>query len=166
MKSKHLMILAIVLYLLCAALLVVEVFVPSFGLITICAMAAMAGGLAIFFNHSSAAGWIGVIAAVVMIPTVLIMAYKLFPKTRFGKHVSLAGPERKKGDAIPDTDQLKQMLGLIGRVITPLRPVGMCDFSGQRLECVAESGYVDNGKKVKVIHVEGTQLTVRVIEET
>jgi membrane-bound ClpP family serine protease len=41
----------------------------------------------------------------------------------------------------------------------------MCDFSGQRVECVAESGYVDKGKKVKVINVESTQLTVRLIEE-
>ncbi len=159
-----LLILAIVLYLLCAILLVIEVFVPSFGLITICAMGAMAGGLAIFFNHSSTAGWIGVFVAVVMIPTVLIMAYRLFPKTSFGKHVSLAGPDRAKGDAIPDTKQLEQMLGLTGKVITPLRPVGMCDFSGQRLECVAESGYVDKNQVVEVIEVEGTQLTVRVKE--
>jgi membrane-bound serine protease (ClpP class) len=48
--------------------------------------------------------------------------------------------------------------------MTPLRPVGMCDFSGQRLECVAEGGYVDKEKKVKVINVESTQLTVREIE--
>jgi membrane-bound ClpP family serine protease len=44
--------------------------------------------------------------------------------------------------------------------------VGTCDFSGRRLECVAESGYVDKGKKVKVIRVQATQLTVRQIEES
>lgn len=161
-----LLLLAVVLYILCAVLLVVEVFVPSFGLITICAMGAMAGGLAIFFNYSPAAGWIGVIVAVVMIPTVLVIAYKMFPRTRFGRNVSLAGPNRAKGDAIPDTEQLEQMLGLLGRVTSPLRPVGMCDFSGQRLECVAESGYVDKNQVVEIIKVEGTQLTVRVKEQT
>ena len=51
-------------------------------------------------------------------------------------------------------------------MVTPLRPVGMCDFSGQRVECVAESSYVNKGEKVKVIDIEGTQLTVRVIEKT
>jgi membrane-bound ClpP family serine protease len=40
----------------------------------------------------------------------------------------------------------------------------MCDFSGRRVECVAEGGYVDKGNKVKVIHVQGTQLTVRATE--
>ena len=78
----------------------------------------------------------------------------------------LAPPERQQGDAIPDSSNLRRMLGAEGIVLTPLRPVGMCDFSGQRLECVAESGYVDKGKKVKVIDVESTQLTVRIIEET
>ena len=157
-------VFAVFLYFACAALLVIEVFVPSGGLISICALACLIGGLMIFFHTSYTVGWIGIVVALIMIPTVLAMAYRIFPRTRFGKAVTLAPPDRQKGDAIPDTDKLKQMLGAEGDVISPLRPVGMCDFSGERLECVAESGYVDNGKKVKVIHVEGTQLTVRTIE--
>ena len=159
------LVFAIFLYFACAALIVAEVFVPSGGLISICALACLIGGVTIFFRHSTTTGWIGIGVAVVMIPAVLIIAYKIFPKTRFGKSVTLTPPERQRGDAVPDTPELKEMLGAIGFVITPLRPVGMCDFSGQRVECVAESGYVDKGKKVKVIDVESTQLTVRVIEE-
>jgi len=159
------LVFAIFLYFACAALIIAEVFVPSGGLISICALACLIGGVAIFFHHSATAGWVGIGVAVVMIPVVLIIAYKIFPKTRFGRAVILTPPQRQKGDAVPDTDELKELLGAVGFVITPLRPVGMCDFSGQRVECVAESGYVDKGKKIKVIHVEGTQLTVRVIEE-
>ena len=47
-----------------------------------------------------------------------------------------------------------------------MRPVGMCDFEGRRVECVAESGYLQKDKQVKVIRVEGTQVTVRVMDET
>jgi len=157
---------AVFLYFACAALVMAEVFVPSGGLISICSLACLIGGIVIFFRHSSTAGWAGVIIAIVMIPSTLVVAYKIFPKTGFGKSVTLTPPERQRGDAIPDTPELKEMLGAVGLVVTPLRPVGMCDFSGQRVECVAESGYVDKGESVKVIHVQGTQLTVRVIEET
>ncbi|HEW79921.1 MAG TPA: hypothetical protein ENH34_08170 [Phycisphaerales bacterium] len=160
------LVFAVFLYFACAVLVVAEVFIPSGGMISICAIACLIGGAAIFFRHSTTAGWIGVIIAIIMVPSVLIIAYKMFPKTRFGKAVTLTPPQRQRGDAIPDTDKLKELLGAVGLVITPLRPVGMCDFSGQRLECVAESGYVDKGKSVKVIHVEETQLTVRVIEES
>jgi len=160
------LVFAIFLYFASAVLIIAEVFVPSGGLISICALACLLGGVGIFFHHSYTAGWIGIVIALVMIPIVLIIAYRMFPKTRFGKSVTLTPPQRQKGDAIPDTSELKKLMDKDGLVLTPLRPVGMCDFSGERVECVAESGYVDKGKKVKVIHVEGTQLTVRVIEET
>jgi len=158
------LIFAVFLYFACAFLIIAEVFVPSGGLISVCALACLIGGIVIFFNHSTTVGWIGVAISIIMIPSVLVTAYKIFPKTRFGKSVTLTPPQRQPGDAIADTAELKEMLGAVGLVFTPLRPVGTCDFSGQRLECVAESGYVDKGKKVKVIHVEGTQLTVRIIE--
>ena len=58
------------------------------------------------------------------------------------------------------------MLGKVGVVITTFRPLGICDFAEKRVECVAESGYVDKGNKVKVIDVESTQLTVREIEQS
>jgi membrane-bound serine protease (ClpP class) len=155
---------AVFLYLACAALIIAEVFVPSGGIISICALACLIGGLAIFFRHSTIAGWTGIVIAVIMIPSVLVVGYKILPKTRFGKNVTLAPPQRPQGDAVPDTAELKELSGAVGVVITPLRPVGMCDFSGQRIECVAESGYVDKDEKVKVINVESTQVTVRVIE--
>jgi membrane-bound serine protease (ClpP class) len=99
-----------------------------------------------------------------MIPSTLAVAYKILPKTRFGKSVTLIPSERQQGDAIPDTPELKGLLGAVGVVLTPLRPVGMCDFSGQRVECVAESGYVEKDRKVKVIDVESTKVTVRMME--
>lgn len=159
-------VFAVFLYFACAALIVAEVFVPSGGLITLCAIGCLSGGVAIFFSRSTAAGWTGVAIAVVMIPSVLVGAYKIFPKTRFGKRVLLMPSQRQQGDAIPDMAELKELLGAAGTVITPMRPVGMCDFSGRRLECVAESGYVEKGSRVKVIKVESTQLTVRVIQES
>lgn len=160
------LIFAVFLYFACAALIVAEVFVPSGGLISILALVCLIGGVVIFFRHSATAGWVGVVIALIMIPTVLVIAYKIFPETRFGKSVTLTPPKREQGDAVPDTAELKELLGAVGVVLTPLRPVGICDFSGQRVECVAESGYVDKGNKVKVIDVESTQLTVREIEQS
>jgi len=157
---------AIFLYLTCAALIIAEIFVPSGGLLSICAFVCVAGGILIFFSRSATAGVIGIIVAAVMVPSALAAAYKIFPKTRFGKSVTLTPPQRQQGDAIADSPKLKELLGTEGTVITTLRPVGMCDFSGRKVECVAESGYVGKGKKVKVIRVQSTQLTVRVIEET
>lgn len=159
------LVFAVFLYFASAVLIVAEVFVPSGGIISVCALTCLVGGIVIFFNQSTTAGWVGIIIAAVMIPSVIAGAYKVFPRTSFGKSVTLTPSKRQKGDAIPDTPELKEMLDREGVVVTVLRPVGMCDFSGERIECVAESGYVEKGKQVRVIRVQGTQLTVRVIEQ-
>lgn len=156
-------VLAVLLYFAAAILTIAEIFLPSGGLLALCVAACVTGGLVIFFQHSMAAGWIGVVIAIVMIPSVVVGAFKMLPKTRFGKSTTLEPPKRDLGDGIPDTAKLKELMGATGIVITPLRPVGTCDFSGHRVECVAESGYVEKSKKVQVIRIESTQLTVRVV---
>jgi len=119
----------------------------------------------IFFRHSTTTGWIGVVVATAMVPSLLVTAYRVLPKTRFGKRVILSPPIRDRGDAIADTPELRLLIGREGRVLTTMRPVGMCEFDGRRVECVAERGYLQKNNKVKVIGVEGTQVTVRVLDE-
>jgi membrane-bound serine protease (ClpP class) len=98
---------------------------------------------------------------------VFYIFFKLLPHTSMGKSLTLDAPATKKtGEGIPDAPQLHNLLGKIAVAISPLRPVGMCDFEGNRYECVAESGYVEKGRNVEVIKVEGTQLTVREIQKS
>ena len=162
----YMLLLAIFLYFLGAALIVAEVFLPSAGLVTACAIACVSGGVVIFFVQGGpTVGWIGIGIAVVMFPVVFIAAYHILPRMRLGKSVTLMPPVGQEGGGVPDAERLGKLLGAKAVVITPLRPVGTCDFSGERLECVAESGYVEKGKTVQVIRVTGTQLTVRVTEQ-
>ena len=156
---------AAMLFVACAVLLVAEVFVPSGGIISVCALGCLAGGLSLCFGISRAAGWTGIVLSGVIIPLVLYLSYKIFPKTRFGRAVTLEPPDLEQGDAVPDKALLDVLLGQVGCTQTPLHPVGICVFSGRRLECVAETGYVDQGIVVEVVRVQGTQPTVRVKEE-
>lgn len=160
-----LLVFAVFLYFLSAAIIVAEVFIPSGGILTAISFFCLIGGIAIFFNHSSTAGIIGIIAAIIIVPLVLIMSYKLLPKTGFGKYVILSPPEGREGDGIPDREKLKAVLGQSGMVLSDLRPVGMVDFSGKRMECVAETGYIAKDTKVKVIDVESSRVTVREVKE-
>jgi membrane-bound serine protease (ClpP class) len=159
-------LLAVGLYVICAILLILEVFVPSGGILGICALACLIGGLTLFFRNSQTAGWIGIVVAIILIPVVLIGAYKVFPKTKLGKSFILQTPTPQPGSGIADLDSLNKLVGAEGVTTTILRPVGVCEFAGHRVECVAEGGYVEKNKKVKVLNIEGTQVTVRVIEET
>jgi len=154
------LLFAVFLFVACAALIVAEVFVPSGGILSICALACAVGGVVIFFQHSMAAGCIGVVVAIVDVPVLLFVVYKLLPETRLGRRVMPVPPVHER------TDEFDDLLGQTGRVVTPLRPVGMCELDGRRIECIAESAFVPKDKEIKVVRVEGTQVTVRVIKET
>ena len=160
------LLFAAFLYVVCAALIVAEVFLPSGGILSVCALACLVAGVTVCFRSSMVAGWVGVVVAAMMVPSLLIGAYKILPKTRFGQRVILARPVRERGDALSDGPELAQLLGQMGQVLTPLRPVGTCNIAGRRVECVSESGYVPKDNKVTVIRVEGSQVTVRVVDET
>lgn len=74
------LLFAVFLYMACAALIVAEVFVPSWGLLGTLSLLCLAGGIAIFFKYSVVAGCVGVVVAVVMVPTLLALAYRVFPR--------------------------------------------------------------------------------------
>ena len=59
------LLFAVFLYVACAALIVAEVFIPSGGVLSLCALGCLAGGVAIFFRHSATAGWVGVIVGII-----------------------------------------------------------------------------------------------------
>ncbi len=67
----------VVLYLAAAGLLTAEIFKPSKGIKGIAALVFVIGGVAVFFRQSIVAGWIGIGIATVMIPVVVIIAWKI-----------------------------------------------------------------------------------------
>ena len=76
------LISAVVLYIICAGLLLTEVFKRTGGIAAILAMASLIGALMMLFRHSNTAGFVGIAVAIVMIPSVLISAYKVFSRTK------------------------------------------------------------------------------------
>jgi len=155
----------IFLYVISAVLMAVEFFVPSLGLLFISSIGCLIGGGAIFFSFGSTVGWIGVVVAFVVVPIVWVVVFKMFPRTSFGRAIMLGKPNRNKGDGIPDGPQLAALMNRQGVSQSMLRPVGICEFDGRRVECVAESGLIENGKPVRVVHVEGMRVTVRRVQE-
>lgn len=155
----------IFLYVVSAVLMAVEFFVPSLGLLFISSIACLIGGGAVFFSQGPVVGWIGVILGFIVVPVVWVVVFKMFPHTSFGRAIMMSKPNRSKGDGIPDGQELLSLMNRRGISQSKLRPVGICEFDGRRVECVAESGLIDNGKSVRVVHVEGMRVTVRRIDE-
>lgn len=53
------------------------------------------------------------------------------------------------------------LLGRRGLAITPLRPSGTIDLDGERIDVVSQGSYINKGKHVIIVKVEGSRIVVR-----
>jgi membrane-bound ClpP family serine protease len=153
---------ALVLEAVGIVLLVAEIFLPSHGTLTVLALGSLAGGLYAAFQYSTTLGIVSLAATMLLLPTFAIAAVRLWPRTWIGRRVAPPNPEVRTGDSPMHPDsRLRGLVGQTGTTLTPLRPVGACEFSGRRVECLAESGMIGRGVRVVAIDVQGRSLVVR-----
>jgi len=156
------------LVLLAAALLlvVVEIFVPSAGLISVVAGIVGVAGIACLFQVDKVWGFAGILAALVLVPMIFALGIKVMPSTPLGKRM-LYGESGKHQPVIPEEHggELEALLDAEGEALTDLRPVGIARIEGQRIDVLSEIAFIPAGAKVRVTSVEGSQIKVRPLDE-
>ena len=161
------MLWPILLLLLGIFLVFLEVLIPSGGILTVLAGAALIGSIVLAFAHGGTWSGIGMITAVgIGVPLTVGFAFKILPRTPFGRLLILPQPEPDHFDARTEKDRERELLvGKVGRTLTQLRPAGVVEIDGKRVDTVAEGVVIDPGKLVRVIAVEGRRVIVREIDE-
>lgn len=144
-------------------LLVAEVFVPSGGLIGFLALGFLGVSLYLAFT-STAYGAVFLVVTGLLIPLTLMLAIYLWPRTPMAKFLFLRPPEPEDMDSENQSLMLEHLVGQFGRTLTPLRPSGMVDFEGRRLEGMSEAGLIPTGILVRAIQVRSGRLVVRVAD--
>jgi membrane-bound serine protease (ClpP class) len=146
-------------------LLFAEVFVPSGGLIGVLALGCLGLGLWRAFRTSNAAGLLFLAADFVLIPAALTLAMYLWPKLPLANRVFLKPPGPGEVEGSHAGLRLDHLVGQLGRSLTPLRPSGLVDFDGRRLDGVCEEGWADKGALIVAVRVRSGQVVVRVASE-
>lgn len=161
----------IALFGLGVLLLLIEVFViPGFGvagimglLLTLFSLgAALIGNVGLQFPSGGAITQAILTLAGTLI-LVMIFGYSVgryLPKSeRFG-HLVLA-PELGSAAGYIAADSDDTLLGQVGVALTTLRPAGMAEIDGRRVDVVSQSTFVPQGEHVEVVSVRGSRVEVR-----
>ncbi|MBS4173581.1 nodulation efficiency protein NfeD [Bacillus sp. FJAT-49736] len=154
---------SIILFIIGVVLIIAEIFLPGaiagfLGVLAIIASLLMAGGNLLFTGISILIALLITIIAMIIMVKVFGRRMKLFKKIVLTDTFST---EKGYVSNINRTD----LLGAIGKTMTPLRPAGTIDIHGERLDVVTEGGFIEKGVEVKVIKVEGVRIIVRLNEE-
>ncbi len=154
-------VMPVVLQLLGLGVIVVEIFVPSFGLLTVLAAGMLLYSLYLVFTTISVnMGLVFIGVDIFVIPVVLVLAFKALGASSWSLHKTLS---RDEGVASQSPD-LAAWVGREGVAVTNLRPSGTVMIGDTRLDAVTDGDYVSSGTPVKVILVSGNRMVVEKIE--
>jgi membrane-bound ClpP family serine protease len=160
------LIWAIVILIIGLALLVAEVFIPSGGVLGILSTTALVGAVILAFSQGARLGTVFLIVVVVALPTTFTVAMHFWPRTPMGRAMSLERPNQQDVGRNPAADWLRELVGQVGRTVTPLRPSGITDFDGRRVDTIAETFLIEPDTRVRVVAVQGNRVVVRQVEAT
>ncbi len=159
------MTIAIILLAVGFCLVILEVFLPSGGLLSVLAVAAMVASVYFAFAESQLAGVLFLVAAALGGPLLAWKMFGLFPKTSVGRRFLLFGPKGHEDVATSSELKLREFEGKHGVTKTTLRPAGVAEIEGERVNVVSEGMIIEPGRPVEVIEVSGNRVVVREIEE-
>jgi membrane-bound ClpP family serine protease len=147
------------------AVMVLEVFVPSGGVLGFLSVVAVGAAVVMAFAEGGATVGLGVLAAVVAaVPVVLGVAFRIFPETPLGRRV--LPPPPTPDDVLPEADhrrRLRALVGRRGRAASELVPWGTVEIDGGTHEARSEGGPIEPAVAVEVAAVDGGALVVRAI---
>ena len=148
--------------LLGSGLIVVEVFLPGFGLPGISGVVLVGVGTLLVGMKYGALIAVGVLLVIIALLAVLISwALRSAASGSFGRSELFLN---EKGDLTSHED-MQAFVGHAGRAMSVLRPAGIGDFDGVRLNVVTEGGFIESGRRIEIVRVAGSRIVVRELQD-
>ena len=141
------------------ALLVVEMYIPGFGLAGISGTILMVGGIALM-GPTPLQALILALISVILLSIAFSLAMYSISKGRLSRSKLVLNDALNRKESAASAD-LTYFVGKIGQTHTALRPAGIAEFDGVKLNVVSDGDFVDTQKHVRVERVEGNRIVVR-----
>ena len=156
---------AIGLLILGLVVVLVEVFVPTGGLLGLVAGVLLVTSVGLAFSQGMGTGLVFLTIVTVSVPGVIGVGMHYLPQTAIGRKLILAPPKPEEVDPASERDRaLQHLVGQIGRTMTPLLPSGISEIDGRRVDTTSEGMSIDAGVLVRVVEVSGHRVVVRKVE--
>lgn len=139
-------------------LIVVEVFLPGFGLPGISGLILLGVGTVIAASHFGTLTAVGILLVIIAILAVLISCVLRSAANGGVSRSKLFLSEKEEMHAQSD---MQVLIGKSGTTTTVLRPAGIGDFDGVRLNVITEGSFIESGVPIEIIRVDGSSIVVR-----
>lgn len=161
----NVLVWVVALFVVGLVVMVLEVFVPSGGVLGFLSLVAIGAAIVLAFVEAGAVFGLAVVAVVfVVVPATLAGAFRLFPSTPLGRRV--LPPPPTADDVQPGAGrrrQLEALVGRRGRARGELLPWGAVEVGGVAIEARSEAGPIPAETEVVVVCLDGPAVVVRAV---
>lgn len=145
--------------------LVLEAFMPGFGIPGIIGIVLNAISVALTWSKYGPVAGLGVALIVFALLAIAItVSLRSATRGRISKSPIILNKSESTEDGYNAIEDFKKYIGKEGTVQTTLRPTGMAEIDGERVNVVSDGEYIATGSKIYVDRVEGAKIIVRIVE--
>lgn len=169
----------LILFSLGVILLAVEIFIiPGFGVAGIGGILCIVASLVITLMDQSFTSphfpatfqWEGLVDSIVItlfalmigtsVALILPLMFPFFAQSRYGSWLSLMESEESAMGYQSAPEENRNFLGKSGISLSTLRPVGIAEIEGKRVDVVSQGSFIPPQTPVVVVKVEGSRIVV------
>ena len=156
-------IIILICFILGAGLIVLEAFMPGFGVPGISGIVLQLIALwQTWVKYGTMTALIALCVSVVVTGCLVLLALRSAAKGKLGRS-KLFLQENETPVSPQETQQ--EYLGKVGTTVTALRPSGIAEFEGKRLNVVSDGLFVEAGTKVEIRKCDGGRLVAAPVEQ-
>jgi membrane-bound serine protease (ClpP class) len=87
--------------------------------------------------------------------------FRVLPSLPFGRRLVLATEMASESGYVSAAESDRSFVGRTGTAVSPLRPAGIADIEGSRVDVVSDGAFIEAGSAIEVTRVDGNRIVVR-----
>ncbi len=150
-------LIMIIGFVIGSGLIIVEAFIPGFGVAGICGVVLEIVALrCCWVLHGIVPALLALVGVLALIGLAVFLSYRSAMNGRLSKsHLVLKDIEKTAAEDKPD------WIGMEGVAVTSLRPAGQIEIDGKRLNAASTGDFVEKGSAVLVTGMEGDHCVIK-----
>ena len=149
-------LLYVLLLLVGLFLIGAEIYLPG-GVVGLLGALALVGAAVVGLQFNAPWNLVSVLLIVLLSAVCIWLWIRFFPRSKMGRKLTLEAD----GSAFKAVENSGALVGVEGEALSDLRPAGLAQLGGHRVDVVAESSWIAAGAQVRVIEVAGNRIVVR-----
>ncbi|SCX94127.1 NfeD family protein [Alkaliphilus peptidifermentans] len=153
----------IIVFIAGLALLTIEAFAPGFGIAGVGGIICIVASI-IMSTNSIITAVVSLLISFILTLVAFVLILKYAPKNRHFDRIILATTEKPDLGYTSTGARYSKYIGAEGIVKTYLRPSGSIEVDDELLDVVSEGDFIEIGRRVRIVRVEGRRIIVRKID--